>query len=243
MIERTQVARATYQLRFSLGDSKADLGLPVGQHVSVYLPDSEQSRAYTPTSSDRQRGFFDLVVKEYPGGVLSKYLGALQVGDSALVSGPHGELIYHGDGRFELTDEFDEEEVREVESRVVAMVAGGTGITPMYQIARWAVESKDPLEAHILFANREVDDVMLKSELDALVSKAEGRLKVNYSVDRATAEWPHLSGFVSQEMLKSTLPAPGECGLVCVCGPSGFHSAVAASLEELGYDDNTVFHF
>jgi len=243
LIERTQVARATHRLRFSLDDPGASLGLPVGQHVSVYLPDSEQSRAYTPTSSDRQRGFFDLVVKEYPGGILSKYLGALKVGDSAVISGPHGELVYHGDGRFELTDEFDEDEVKQVVSPVVAMVAGGTGITPMFQIMRWAVESGDLLKAHVLFANREVDDVMLKPELDELVAKAEGRLNVNYSVDKVTAEWPHLSGFVSKEMLKSTLPPSTECDLVCICGPSGFHSAVAEILEELGYDEEDTFHF
>ena len=43
-------------------------------------------RAYTPTSSDHDKGIFDLVIKVYPptpqfpqGGIMSQYLGNLKV--------------------------------------------------------------------------------------------------------------------------------------------------------------------
>eukprot|EP00927_Polykrikos_kofoidii_P052761 TRINITY_DN46707_c0_g1_i1.p1 TRINITY_DN46707_c0_g1~~TRINITY_DN46707_c0_g1_i1.p1 ORF type:complete len:303 (+),score=38.37 TRINITY_DN46707_c0_g1_i1:68-976(+) len=268
LIERVQVARATHLLRFGLSDPQANLDLPVGKDVCVHLPHSEQRRAYTPTSSSLQRGSFDLMVKDYPEGAVSKrpssffdleipkrlqcpavtrYLCSLKVGESAVMSGPYGEVTYIGDGHFSEIDEIALEigapRSRRVGSSAVAMIAGGIGITPMFQIVRWAVESGDQLKAHILFASREVGDVMLKPELDELVARADGRLKVYYSVDHATAGWPHLSGFVSKEMIKSTLPLPSECGIVFVCGPAGFHSVVAGFLEELGYDEGAICHF
>lgn len=47
--------------------------------------------AYRPHAC---RGHFDLVVKSYPNGTMSKHVGGLQVGDSMLVKGPIVKLPY-----------------------------------------------------------------------------------------------------------------------------------------------------
>jgi cytochrome-b5 reductase len=41
------------------------LGLPIGQHVSVMaeINGKQVSRSYTPTTSDEDRGHFDLLIK------------------------------------------------------------------------------------------------------------------------------------------------------------------------------------
>lgn len=241
LLERTPVARATHRFRFAL-DKDVELGLPTGQHVVVHLPNSTISRAYTPTTSNRQRGFFDLVVKVYPGGALSQYMHSLKVGDSATISGPSGEIRYLGGGEFEISDPFEEIKVRR-KVWELGMVAGGTGITPMYQIARWATEEQDPLKMRLLFANREPVDVMLKQELNDLASSSGGRLEVSYTVDSADAQWPHLQGLVSEDMLRATLGSPEQCGMVCVCGPAPFHKVVARNLELLGFSHGDIFHF
>lgn len=51
--------------RFALPRKDAVLGLPIGQHVSVMaeINGKQVSRSYTPTSSDDDRGHFDLLVK------------------------------------------------------------------------------------------------------------------------------------------------------------------------------------
>ena len=48
-------------LRFALQSADTVLGLPVGQHVMIRH--KELSRAYTPISSDADRGFFELLIK------------------------------------------------------------------------------------------------------------------------------------------------------------------------------------
>jgi hypothetical protein len=51
--------------RFGLPDPNDILGLPIGQHISVQaeINGKDIMRSYTPTSSDDDRGHFDLLVK------------------------------------------------------------------------------------------------------------------------------------------------------------------------------------
>ncbi len=54
-------------LRFALPTPKHALGLPVGQHVTLSYKCAQTgetvSRPYTPTSSDRELGYVDFVIK------------------------------------------------------------------------------------------------------------------------------------------------------------------------------------
>ena len=82
LIEREMLSRDTVRLRFGLPTVDTVLGLPVGACLKFFCPnvtgstaglwngrpdaekdEAEVERKYTPTSSDRQKGSFDLVVK------------------------------------------------------------------------------------------------------------------------------------------------------------------------------------
>lgn len=51
--------------RFALPSPEATLGLPIGQHISVQaeIGGKNVMRSYTPTSSDDDKGHFDLLIK------------------------------------------------------------------------------------------------------------------------------------------------------------------------------------
>lgn len=53
--------------RFALPHPSDVLGLPIGQHISVSaeINGKEIMRSYTPTSSDDNLGYFDLLIKVY----------------------------------------------------------------------------------------------------------------------------------------------------------------------------------
>lgn len=182
LVAREPVARNTHRFTFALESPEAVLGLPVGHHLEVRLPGGEGvSRAYTPVTGDRQRGSFDLVVKVYPRGRVSQYLDSLKVGDSAEVAGPRGEIAYRGGGAFEIESPFDGK--RTVQCSGLGMIAGGTGITPMFQIAEHSASlDGDTLDMSLLFANRTPEEAMLCGELGALAAACP-RLRVAYSVD------------------------------------------------------------
>ena len=52
-------------------NKKAILGLPVGQHVylAAKIDGKTVQRAYTPVTSDDDKGYFDLIVKVYKSGM------------------------------------------------------------------------------------------------------------------------------------------------------------------------------
>eukprot|EP00929_Paragymnodinium_shiwhaense_P105514 TRINITY_DN70574_c0_g1_i1.p1 TRINITY_DN70574_c0_g1~~TRINITY_DN70574_c0_g1_i1.p1 ORF type:complete len:270 (-),score=45.55 TRINITY_DN70574_c0_g1_i1:4-813(-) len=242
---RTPIARNTHRFTFALETPEAVLGLPVGHHLEVRLPNSGGvSRAYTPTTGDATKGSFDLVVKVYPDGQVTPYLDSLKVGDTAEIAGPSGEITYKGAGSFEIEDPFEGSK-RLVQCDSVGMIAGGTGITPMYQIAAYSAAAEaDKMEMSLLFCNREPDDVMLQSELDGLAADC-GRFRVTYAVDSAGASWDHETGQISKPLIETAMAKLAKRpDLMCICGPPGFHRAAKAILmDELGYSRNDIFEF
>ena len=106
-------------------------------------------REYTPTTLDAlDRGYFDLVVKRYANGYFSdEVFSRLRPGvDSLGFRGPVTTLPYARGAADEL-----------------CLIAGGTGITPMYQIMRTAL--RDPLD-HARKPGRE--QIILHLELERL---------------------------------------------------------------------------
>jgi cytochrome-b5 reductase len=65
LMEKQQISDNTALYRFRLPTERSILGLPIGQHISVQAEVNGKNvqRSYTPTSSDDDLGFFDLVVK------------------------------------------------------------------------------------------------------------------------------------------------------------------------------------
>jgi ferredoxin-NADP reductase len=92
------------------------------------------TRKYTPVSHVNEKGVVAFVIKiyrkcaEFPnGGKMSQALETLNVGDKVKMEGPKGLLNYHGDGNFLIKN-------NPVKKTKIGLVAGGTGITPIYQL-------------------------------------------------------------------------------------------------------------
>lgn len=183
-----------YSYRFALPSSTDILGLPIGQHISVAAliegQPKEVVRSYTPISSDENPGYFDLLIKAYPTGNISKYVASLKIGQSLKVKGPKGAMVYTPG----LVKRF-------------GMIAGGTGITPMLQIIRAIIRGrprsggKDTTEVDLIFANVNEEDILLKEDLDALAAE-DDKFRVYYVLNNPPKPWEGGVGFVSEEMIK-----------------------------------------
>jgi cytochrome-b5 reductase len=65
---------------------------------------------------------------------MSQYLNDLPFEESISIRGPFGKLNYLGDGYFKILTKFKPLTYRENVFKKVGMLAGGTGITPFYQV-------------------------------------------------------------------------------------------------------------
>lgn len=180
--------------RFALPRPTDILGLPIGQHISLAatIPGQpkEVVRSYTPISSDENAGYFDLIIKSYPTGNISKHMGGLKIGQTMKVRGPKGAMVYSPNM-----------------VRVVGMIAGGTGITPMLQIIRAIIRGRpagDKTKINLIFANVNPDDILLREDLDSLV-KEDSDFSVYYVLNNPPQGWNGGVGFVTAEMIKVRL--------------------------------------
>lgn len=256
LIEKEILSHDTRRFRFALPSKHHILGLPVGQHISLKYTSAEGklvSRPYTPVSAQDALGYVDLVVKVYfrgvhpkfpDGGKMSQHLDAMQVGESILVSGPKGKLSYHGNGRVHIRHRVRDPSVDVRQARQIGMIAGGTGITPMLQVLRQALnDPNDTTEFSLIFANQTEKDILLRHELDRYAAEHDN-FKVWYTVDKGSPNWKYSTGFVTRDMIQEHLPPPGNDVQILICGPAPMVKfAIFPAFEDIGYEAKHYFAF
>ncbi|KXJ97480.1 NADH-cytochrome b5 reductase 1 [Microdochium bolleyi] len=225
--EKTVLSHNTAIYRFALPYPSAVLGLPIGQHISIgqYIaqPDGSSKeivRSYTPISGDDQPGHFDLLIKSYPTGNISKFMASLAVGQKIRVKGPKGAFVYTPNM-----------------VRHFGMIAGGTGITPMLQVARAVLKGRatgDKTEVDLIFANVTEQDILLKEDLDEL-AKSDPGFRVHYVLDRPPENWTGGVGYVTADMITKWLPKPADDVKILLCGPPPMISGLKKTTESLGF--------
>ena len=216
--------------------------MSVAAILDVNGESKEVVRSYTPISSDENPGYFDLLIKSYPQGNISKHMGTLKIGDTMKVKGPKGAMVYAPG----LVKRF-------------GMIAGGTGITPMLQIIRAIVRGRprnggsDNTEVDLIFANVNYEDILLKEDLDALAKEDPG-FRVYYVLNNPPEKWDGGIGFCTPDMIKvgfelgglnarnwliepkAKLPPPSPDMKLLLCGPPPMISAMKKATDSLGYE-------
>lgn len=165
------------------------------------------------------------------GGKMSQYMASLRVGDSMTISGPWGMNEYKGHGLFKIG-------TKEKQVSHVGMMSGGTGITPMLQvIAAILRDPTDKTKVSLLYANQAEGDILVRDSLEALQAQHSDRfVSLWYTLDRPPAGWKYSTGFITDEMIKAHLPAPGPSTIVLMCGPPPMVKfACQQNLDKLGY--------
>jgi cytochrome-b5 reductase len=186
-------------------------------------------RNYTPTSSNDDKGFFDLVIKVYPKGKMSQYMESLRVGvDSIEVAGPKGEFIYQPN-----------------QFRRLGMLAGGTGITPMLQVIREVLKHapQDKTVMNLLYGNVTVQDIILREDLDSLTAKHKDQFTLYHVLNECPEGWTQGKGFITKELIQQHLPAPADDIKILLCGPPPMIKAMREHLSALGYEKKHIFSF
>ncbi|KAL1650041.1 hypothetical protein SLS58_001419 [Diplodia intermedia] len=231
---------------FKLEHEGQQLGLPTGQHLMMRLRDPVTReaiiRSYTPISETSQRGFVDVLVKVYfdtkerKGGKMTVALDSLPLGHFVDFKGPIGKFEYLGRGRCNVSG-------TERSVKRFIMIAGGSGITPIYQVVRAVMRDEgDPTVCTVLDGNRLVEDILCKAELDGFALSNEEKCKLLYTLTQAPDDWTGLRGRIAAPLLKEYAPL-GEDSLVLLCGPEALEKSAHAALNEIGWKDEDLLFF
>lgn len=224
--ELTGIHRDTHDTKtFCFGlPEDATLDLLPGDHLYVHatLDGKAVKRPYTPSSTPGTVGYFDLTVKRYESGTISRYLHDREVGNQVLMSGPNsgGHWV---DGM----------------AKQVGFVAGGTGITPMISIIRWILASSLPTELFLVFANKTEGDIIFRAEWDE-DKRAHANFHCYHVLEEPPPGWSEGSGRITEEMLRTHLPPPGPDAVIFLCGPPPMVDAMETMLRSIGHKEQAI---
>lgn len=244
LLEKCRVSRDSYKLRFDISH-RFRLGLDdssptcLSVHMAADTAASQEKiakkgkpvkKSYSPISHPSTRGHFDLLVKAYPPEEgrpgLGAYICQTEVGASITASLKSPRLIH---GSSSVLG-------RGWES--VGIIAGGTGIAPLYQLLQIWLNAETWTEApkriYIWSINRHQDGILLQEDMNVLAKEHSDRLvSVTYSLTGSesvdtcehTVSEPNIHyarGRGTIELVKSAMPPPSDSTMIFVCGTDGF---------------------
>ena len=193
------------------GDQRA------GQHLDVRLRAEdgyEAQRSYSIASAPGEP--LAITVERLDDGEVSPYLvDEVRDGDVFEVRGPiGGYFVWDGD-----------------EPEPVLLVAGGSGVVPLYAMARHRAKVGATAPMRLLYSSRSWEDVIYRDELETL------GLEVVHTLTRSQPPgWSGYSRRIDDELLREVAFPVDDGPRVYVCGSTRFVDAAADGLVRLGYD-------
>lgn len=113
------------------------------------------------------------VVKKYPGGPMTEHMHSMKVGDKLDMKGPIPKYPWEAN-----------------KHEHIALIAGGTGITPMWQLARAIFKNpEDKTKVTLVFGNIKEEDILLKEEWEKLENDYPQRMRAFYTLDQPPEGW------------------------------------------------------
>ncbi len=191
-------------------------GFRPGQYLTVEGgPENDrQWRCYSITSAPAEERI-SVLVRRVQGGLVSNWICDQVRADHKLsVFSPAGSFLLRRPGE------------------PLLLFAGGSGIAPIFSLARQALQSGAPAVA-LFYANRNAETAMLLSEIAELEAHAGDRLQIKFWHDE-------IDGLPAEADIAAFAAEAGS-GDIYLCGPDPFMRLVRQSLVNAGRDPAQVF--
>lgn len=217
-------------------DSKGFVNILPGQHLIVR--DSVDgvgsiTRQYTPVSVPQPEDLtFKIMIKHYETGLLTSQIADKWiVGSEVEWRGPLGTFI-HPPNKF----------------MKYLMLAAGTGIAPMINIARAiTADESDITSLRLMYANRTYEDILLRPELKELAQSWNFTYKMYFSQDPDVKQKKSYGenvegGKISLADLSAELTNLNSTR-VLICGTREFDNSMLEYCKELGCSPENIYKF
>lgn len=250
LLQNIPITNTTFLLRFGLPDPQTPLNLSTCACLlaGVEIDGEMVVRPYTPISTNAQKGTFDLLMRKYPQGKMSSYLSQLSPSkeksndDPVLVGFKHIPFNVKIQYPFASSSSSSSGKI----PKVIAMICGGTGITPMIQALHALLgDSKSATEQVImLYGSRNQQEILAREMLDDWSSQSHGKFHVTHVLSHEEGEIllpPEdfdekasslglsstqryscvKKGYIDRALIESVVPPAthGDDILIFVCGP------------------------
>jgi ring-1,2-phenylacetyl-CoA epoxidase subunit PaaE len=188
-------------------------------------------RAYSLCSSPVSDADWAVAVKRVEGGLMSNFLNEqLKEGAQIELLPPMGNFVV---------------KTEPSKSRHFVLFGGGSGITPLYSIAKTVLKSEPGSFVSLIYGNRDSDSIIFKTGLDQLGQEYKDRFALIHVLEKPPGDWSGLTGYITVEVVKNSLrlfpQLPSTDTFYYMCGPLPMMDSVRQSLDLLGIPAAHIF--
>lgn len=202
----------------------ADFSFRPGQYLTFRrdFGGQEIRRTYS-ICAGADDGVLQVGIKRVEGGAFSTFANTdLAVGDVLQAMPPTGRFTVDPDPEA---------------ARNYLAFAGGSGITPILSIMRTVLAREPKSRVTLVYANRRVNTIMFREEIEDLKNLHMGRLRVIHVLEQDAQEIELFTGRVTEEKCADLFRGwidVGAMDLALICGPEPMMQGIARALEAHG---------
>ncbi|GAB4036627.1 2Fe-2S iron-sulfur cluster-binding protein [Spirosoma jeollabukense] len=204
-----------------------------GQFLTFLLNINGQKvrRSYSMASSPHVDVSLSVSVKRVPGGLASNYLyERIKPGDILETLEPMGTFVPKLDAQ---------------SRRTVVLIGAGSGITPLFSMAKSALHVEPNSRVWLIYGNRNQESIIYKAHLDAMEQAyGRSRFQVTHILSQPSNGWTGAEGRLNQHTLTKLfdqLPAvERQNASFYLCGPDGMMAEARSALTLVGVSTERV---
>jgi ferredoxin-NADP reductase len=194
-----------------------------GQYMSLEIPGSGISRAYSIANTPNWTGELEFLIKLQPGGRFSTYLEQeAKIGQRINVRGPSGHFALQAQSL-----------------RPRYFIGGGTGLAPLLSMLRHMAEMQEQQPARLYFGVNYETELFCLDILRELTQTLP-QLKVELCVWHSEPSWGGFHG-TPVGALRRDLERGGPAPDLYLCGPPPLIDAATETARSFGISDEHIF--
>jgi ferredoxin-NADP reductase len=211
-IERNYIAKS---FRFTRAPGFEFLA---GQFFYITL-EKNRIKHFSFSDSPTEKEYIEFTTK-MTGSEDKNAINKLKAGDKVRIRGPHGAFTYMPD------------------SRKIAFLSGGIGITPIRSICKYITAKKIDADVTLLYGNNQERDILFRKEFEEMAA-VNRNLKIVHVLSDPPAGWAGRTGMISREIIQEEISDYKE-RLLYLCGPPGMVLTLNNLLEEMGVEKKNL---
>ncbi|MFM7357996.1 MAG: sterol desaturase family protein [Sediminibacterium sp.] len=200
-----------------------------GQHITIKVSIEGEIfyRTFSISSVPNSGNNLTLTIKRIKGGKVTNFLYTnIKIGDTLEVTAPSGQFHIIPDP---------------ANQNHYVMIAGGSGITPIYSMIGTILKLEPKSHITLLYANRSMDTIIFKDKITKWQNEFSQQLNVKYFLSEEQSQTNEIKGYITRISLEEIINQFDTKNMYFfLCGPEMMTTKLREDLIYLGVSKEKI---